>query len=103
GNNLERFIADNIGRELKAGNFQKWKTLYTRREQINFERVAGHYLADFGYETTVDSPRPLSAAERLYWGMDHLVRKGTDLEAWKDTLYRASLRLKQILPFRSAR
>ena len=91
---LIRFIADHIGDELKAGNFRKWKTRYSRRQQINYERVAGEHLRRHGYETIAESPRPMSGVELLFWQVDHFIRKGSDPDAWKDTFYCLKLRLR---------
>jgi hypothetical protein len=92
------------GSELKAGNFNKWKSDLSAREQEMYAAVAGPWLTHYGYEVTAPhraEPGPLAAA---YWRADNAMRRIMMREYWSDTVYKARLRLREHgLPVRAWR
>jgi hypothetical protein len=87
--------------DLRSGNFGKWKTALSPREQDMFVAIAGTQLAHYGYEA---APGPRSAPGflgSLYWQADNMIRRMSMREYWADTIYKARLRLRaQRLPLR---
>lgn len=90
----ERIERDLPG-DLNRANFDKWKTAWSQRQQLAFERIACDVLARHGYETNLDAPDPHdSVLQRIYWQADNRVRKWMYAEYWKDNLYKAKLRTR---------
>jgi hypothetical protein len=63
-----------IGDNGLSGNFNKWKSDMSRREQGIFESVAGSMLGKLGYELT-GSTRGVSRFEAGYWWLDDRLRR----------------------------
>jgi hypothetical protein len=88
-------------RDLNPGNFGKWKTELSRREQEMFVAVAGSQLAHYGYELEAPSRSAPEHLGALYWEVDNMIRRMSVPEYWADTIYKARLRLRaQRLPIR---
>jgi hypothetical protein len=88
-------------RDLKTGNFNKWKKDLSPREQDMFVAVAGSQLARYGYEAAVPARSAPGALEGLYWEADNVARRMAMREYWADTVYKARLRLRALqLPLR---
>jgi hypothetical protein len=90
--------------DLRAGNFGKWKTDLSRREQEMFVAIAGSELAHYGYEAAVATRSAPGYLGSLYWRADNVIRRMAMREYWTDTVYKARLRLRaQQLPMRMRR
>jgi hypothetical protein len=90
--------------DLRAGNFNKWKTELSPSEQQMFAAVAEKWLRRYRYEVpavTRPSPGPLAT---LYWQVDNTLRRMMMREYWADTFYKVRLRARaQGLPVRARR
>lgn len=90
--------------ELRAGNFNKWKTELSRREQDMYAVIAGSWLTRYGYEVTPPRRSEPGFLASLYWKADNVVRRMMMRQYWSDTLYKIRLRLReQRLPLRAWR
>jgi hypothetical protein len=65
-----------IGDNGFSGNFNKWKTEMSPREQAIFESEAGSMLEKLGYELT-GCKRSVSMVEAGYWWLEDRVRRET--------------------------
>jgi hypothetical protein len=90
------------GAELQAGNFDKWKTDLSRREQDLFAAVAGSWLRRYGYEVPAGTPAEPGRVAAWYWEVDNLLRRVLMRAYWADTFYKMRLRVRaQGLPLRA--
>ncbi len=96
GNQLIDFIAAHLPYDLKAGNFNKWKSKMSKGQQRRFEKMAGDQLRQFGYSTQFDELRPPTPFEKVFWEADNEMKKILMSRYWQDSLYRASLRIKSL-------
>jgi hypothetical protein len=88
--------------ELRAGNFNRWKTELSPREQDIFAAVAGSWLARYGYEITGPVPKAPGRLAAAYWHADNVVRRLLMREYWADNVYKARVRLRErALPLRT--
>jgi hypothetical protein len=88
-------------RDLRTGNFGKWKRDFSRREQDMFVAIAGSQLARYGYEAAAPMRSPPGHLGGWYWEADNVIRRMAMPEYWADTVYKARLRLRaQRLPLR---
>jgi hypothetical protein len=94
-------VGRQAGSELRADNFNKWKTELSRRDQDIFAVLAGAWLSRYGYEVTrLTRPAPGLLA-RLYWRADNAMRRMVVRDHWFDSVYKARLRLRELrLPLR---
>lgn len=92
GDGLAQRIGAAARLELRSGNSSKWRTGLKPPERRRFEAIGGTLLSHYGYDRTVDAvpPGPLAS---LYWTADDLVRRVCTQGYWRDSLYRAGLRL----------
>jgi hypothetical protein len=91
---VSELVGKQASGDLRAGNFDKWKTELSPREQEMFAAVAGSWLTRYQYEvspSTRPAPGPLGA---IYWEADNVVRRMLMREYWADTVYKAGLRLR---------
>jgi hypothetical protein len=86
-------IATVVGRDLRSGNSNKWRTRLSTAEQRRFEAVAGTALARYGYDRVAPDVKPPSAIARMYWFLDDRAKRAGTPGYFRDTLYRAGLRL----------
>jgi hypothetical protein len=87
--------------DLRAGNFGKWKTDLSAREQDMFLAIAGPELAHYGYEAPAATRSAPGYLGSLYWEADNVIRRMAMREYWADTVYKARLRLRaRQLPMR---
>lgn len=98
-------VSTRVGRaaatDLRAGNFGKWKTDLSTREQQMFLAIAGSELAHYGYEAPAPTRSAPGYLGSLYWKADNMIRRMSMREYWADTVYKARLRLRaQQLPVR---
>lgn len=84
-------------RELKSNNFNKWKTRLSERQQLEFDRICGDLLAEYGYETRTTEICLPTGLQRAFWSADSRVRQWGRIDYWKDDLYKANLRMKEML------
>jgi hypothetical protein len=101
-------VSQAVGRlasgELRAGNFNKWKTELSVREQDMFAAVAGSWLTGYGYEVTPPTRSAPGFLAAMYWEADNVMRRMLMPEYWADNVYKARVRLRERgLPFRSWR
>jgi len=101
-------VSQTVGRlaaaELRAGNFDKWKTELTQREQDLFVAVAGAWLNRYGYEVAPVTRSDPGFLASMYYQVDNVIRRMMMREYWADTLYKTRLRLReQRLPLRAWR
>jgi len=97
GGRLLDDIERRAARELKANNFDKWKKALTPRQQLEFDRIGGDLLAEYGYETTSTEVRLPGSIERAFWSLDSRVRQWGRVDYWKDDLYKAGLMTRELL------
>ena len=83
--------------ELKSNNFNKWKKKLTGRQQLEFDRIGGDLLAEYGYETATTEVRLPGSMKRALWSLDSRVRQWGRVDYWKDDLYKAGLMATDLL------
>lgn len=94
-------VARTASKELKAGNFNKWKRDLSAPEQEMFVAMAGPHLARYGYDVTAPTRSAPGFFGALYWQADNVIRRMSMREYWSDTAYKARLRLRALqLPLR---
>ncbi len=97
-------VGQSAARDLRTGNFGKWKTDLSRREQDMFVAIAGPQLARYGYEAAAPTRSAPGHLGAFYWEIDNVIRRMSTREYWADTVYKARLRLRaRQLPLRSWR
>jgi hypothetical protein len=90
--------------DLRAGNFGKWKTDLSAREQQMFLAIAAPELAHYGYEAPAPTRSAPGYLGSLYWKADNVIRRMSMRGYWTDTVYKARLRLRaHQLPMRMRR
>lgn len=87
-------LVDGIPRELKKGNYNKWRRKFTDRQNLDFERVAHLALTRKGYEVLNTATTQLTTLEYVYWHFDHLLKKYTKAKVWRDNFYQLRVRLR---------
>ncbi len=90
-------LAMRLQQELKVDNFNKWREALTESQQRLYERIAGDVLADYGYETSARRSQPIGSAQHWYWTCDDKIRHWMMPAYWRDNVYKASLRLRNLL------
>ena len=96
GGSIETRVKRNIAGELFKGNYFKWKTRLSRKEQTIFEKVNYEYLRKWGYSTVTDGSLSVRPWEKFYWRFDNAVKRLTRLDTWKDNLYKLKVRLRYL-------
>lgn len=94
GRLLER-IDEQVSRDLKQGNFDKWRTRLTSRQIARFDRIAWSNLRHFGYETSVSGAAPPPRLTSWFWKFDNKLRKLMRADYWSDNFYKAGLRVRE--------
>jgi len=89
-------IRERLPGELKADNFNKWKTAMSAAERRRFEQIAGVQLAEYGYEREFLDAPDMSPVAIAGWRFHHLVKKYLSPGAWRDNLYKLALRAKSL-------
>ncbi len=93
-NRLRTSIESTIKGDLKESNSYKWKTGLTAKQRQIFERVAGHELRQYGYETDSPADDRVTIIDRTYWVVDDRIRRWLIPAYWRDNTYRFGLRVK---------
>ncbi len=93
---IETNVRRNIASELFQGNYFKWKTRLSRKEQTIFEKVNYEYLRKWGYPTVTDGSLSVRPLEKFYWRFDNAVKRLARLDIWKDNLYKLKVRLRYL-------
>ena len=97
GDELGRFIEENIEKEFKKQNYFKWQKAFSRRAKRDFERVAKQGLEWYRYPTvTQKKPLPMTLPEKVFWKGAHLVKKALQISYWRDNLYKSGLRWRRL-------
>jgi hypothetical protein len=97
-------LLDKISRrapaDLKQDNCDKWRTLMTPRQVARFDRIAWDCLQHYGYETSVAEPAAPSVVSSWFWECDNKVRKLLRSDYLSDNVYKARLRIRELLTAR---
>jgi hypothetical protein len=102
GGEVSRAVGRLAGAELRAGNFFKWKTELSARDQEVFAAVAGSWLSEYGYEVPATTRSAPGRAASWYWQCDNVVRRMMMRAYWADTLYKVGLKVRaQRVPLRA--
>jgi hypothetical protein len=72
----------------------------TPRQVARFDRIAWDCLQHYGYETTVDRPAAPSVVSSWFWECDNKVRKLLRSDYLSDNVYKARLRIRELLTAR---
>lgn len=94
---LLNFISENIGNDVKKGNYNKWKKQFSRSQRMLYEETATDMLQAYGYETIVKQVRNFSALEKILWYADNQIRRMIIPQYWQDNFYKLNLRIKNFL------
>lgn len=94
---LRDTVLKSVPEEVVADNFGKWKTLFSERQKLAFERVAQKSLKSKGYEVVYKDVAPISKVENLFWTLDHVTKKYASIGAWADNWYKLRLRTRSLL------
>ena len=104
GGEVTRTVGRLAAAEIRPGNFDKWKTQFSRRDREIFEAMAGVWLERYGYQVEEPRPAPPGAIGRAYWSVDNVIRRAAMPAYWADNVYKAQLRLRGLLlPMRAWR
>lgn len=97
GGELIETIRRRVSTDLMPNNHDKWRLDWSDRQRAQFERIAGETLRRHGYDTAGSrSARPSRAWQHLFWSLDNRVRKLGYAEYWRDNVYKARLRMRDI-------
>jgi hypothetical protein len=89
-------ISADIARQLRQDNCGRWRAGLSTAEQRIYESVAGDQLRAAGYPTFHDNTSRLGTMKRIYWEMDHVVRKSLRQQSWVDQFYRTAVRMRML-------
>ncbi len=97
GGELIERIRRRVSTDLMPNNHNKWRLEWSDRQRAQFEQIAGNALRRHGYDTaTSRSAGPSHAWHHIFWSLDNRVRKLGYLEYWRDNIYKARLRARDI-------
>ena len=94
---LLTFISENIGNDVKSGNYNKWKKKFSRSQRMLYEEIAADALQAYGYETKINQIRHFNILEKIYWHVDNQIRRMIIPRYWKDNVYKLNLRIRSLL------
>lgn len=89
-------IATDVAMQLRENNSGKWRAGLSPAQQRLYESVAGEQLRAAGYPTFHDKTPRLGKATRIYWEMDHVLRKALRQQSWADQVYRTAVRMRML-------
>lgn len=97
GGELINHIRRRVPMDLMADNHNKWRLDWSDRQRAQFERIAGYALRRHGYDTAYSGPSaPSHMWQHVYWSLDNRVRKLAYAAYWRDNVYKARLRMRDI-------
>jgi hypothetical protein len=94
---LREVLHENLPRELKSSNFDKWKKSFSARQQCAFDGVAGDLLSRYGYETRSTAARNVGPLERLWWRACSRLGQYCHADYWQDNLYKLKVRTRDLM------
>ena len=94
---IRRNIETRLPNELYRGNFYKWKSQLTEKQQVIFEKINYRFLKENGYPTVTDGTQEAGFLEKLLWTINHRSKQFKRIDTWKDNIYKIRLRLRQLI------
>ena len=92
-------IKSNIDKDLRKNNYFKWKKQFSLHQKKLFEREAADMLSLFNYHLIYKNLKSVSVYEKLFWEMNHYLKKAVRRDSWQDNLYRLRVKCKHVLRF----
>ena len=100
---VREHIRTHIHEDIKANNFNKWKTQLSESQIDLYEQVAGDMLRLYNYETKMESMRGITPIKAMMWELHNQFCYVTQPKVWGENFNNARFRIKNfILPWRKA-